>query len=666
MNALEEEPLIVAERPVRLYAMEECNAKFRIDRNVCVQHSDGIDNDLSKNSFFSFKCQPKTTIKSMFPAIVWLRSYKWKEWLVKDLVAGITVAVMNIPQGMAYALLGNVPPVVGIYMALFPVLVYALLGTSHHVSMGSFAVVCLMTGNVVSKYSPPTESIVNEIANNSSLNTDYYTPIQVATAVAFLVGIYQLIMYVFQFGLLCSLLSEHLVSGFTAGAAVHVLTSQLKDIFGIKITPYSGPLKLVYIYGELFSKLYTVNLAAVVVSAITMIVMIANNEYLKPLVAKKCIFPVPIELIVVLCGTLASTYGNIATTYGLKVVGDIPIGLPEPELPKFDLMPSIAVDALTIAIIAYVISLSMALIFANKLKYEVDPNQELFAQGWGNIVGSMFSCLPFAASLSRSAVQQSVGGCTQLTSVFSATILTFVLLCVAPFFELLPRCILASLIVVALKGILFQAADIVGIWKISSLEAIIWLTTYLSVVIIDIDYGLAVGLAASVIILFVRGAQLQVIVLERLSNTEIFLEAGKFMKTEKIPDFTVIHYTGCVNFVNKSTFQRKTLETVFGRNNITSTSKIVPQDIVKETVILDFRSITYIDSTGAKTLKSVIEDLDNRNKRVSLVGLTGPSIQMLRSCGVFKGHSLTIFPTPQDAVVYSQYMSGNNVYNIRL
>uniref|UniRef100_A0A0A9YI98 Prestin n=5 Tax=Lygus hesperus TaxID=30085 RepID=A0A0A9YI98_LYGHE len=474
-------------------------------------------------------------------------------------------------------------------------------------------------------------------------------------------------MYVLRFGLLCTLLSETLVSGFTAGAAIHVLTSQLKDLFGIKVAHFHGPLKLIYIYGDLFSKLHTTNLAAVVVSAITVVVLIANNEFLKPVAAKWCIIPVPIELIVVLCGTLASTYGGISTTYGLKVVGDIPVGLPQPTLPPFDLFSSILMDSLIIAIIAYAISLSMALIFANKLKYEIDPNQELFAQGCGNIVGSLFSCLPFAASLSRSAIQQSVGGCTQLTSVFSATILTGVLLWIAPFFELLPRCVLASLIIVALKGILFQAADIIKIWKVSSSEAIIWLTTYAAVVIVDIDYGLLAGVAVSVIILFVRGAQLKVLVLERLRNTEIFLEADKYSKTETIPGVTIISYTGCINFVNAVTFKKRTLETLFGTSEPQSPFKVAPQEESRrETVVMDFRSISYVDSSGAKTLKSIIEELSVHDRNVLLVGLSGSSILMLQSCNVFTQGSEPIFPTVQDAVTYSQSKPLNSVYSIRL
>ncbi|KAF6216287.1 hypothetical protein GE061_000627 [Apolygus lucorum] len=326
----------------RQYTMEEHGAKIRIDRKVCLQHSHTVERDVSPTRCMSTNCKPKKFIKSMFPAIGWLCTYQWKEWLAKDLIAGATVAIMNVPQGMAYALLGNVPPVVGIYMALFPVLVYALLGTSKHVSMGSFAVVCLMAGNVVTRYATPPELIMTTGNITATANIgSHYTPVQVASAVALLVGIYQLILYVLRFGLLCTLLSETLVSGFTAGAAIHVLTSQLKDVFGIKVEHFHGPLKLIRIYGDIFSKLHTTNLAAVVVSAITVVVLIANNEFLKPLAAKWCIIPVPIELIVVLCGTLVSTYGGIYTTYGLKVVGDIPVGLPEPTLPPFDLFSSI-------------------------------------------------------------------------------------------------------------------------------------------------------------------------------------------------------------------------------------------------------------------------------------------------------------------------------------
>ncbi|KAG8270939.1 hypothetical protein J6590_074177 [Homalodisca vitripennis] len=228
------------------------------------------------------ECSPKHTLVGMVPAVTWLADYSWKDDLVKDIVSGCTVAIMNIPQGMAYALLGNVPPVVGIYMAIFPVLVYAFLGTSRHVAMGSFAVICLMTGKVVSELSgggPPAPMFNSTSPTNTSLPV--YSPLEVAVSVTFMVSIYQLLMYVFRMGIMCSLLSETLVNGFTAGAAIHVFTSQIKDLLGMDIRKHNGNFQIIYTYIEVFKNLSTINTAASIISLTTVVVLILDNKFVK-------------------------------------------------------------------------------------------------------------------------------------------------------------------------------------------------------------------------------------------------------------------------------------------------------------------------------------------------------------------------------------------------
>lgn len=147
----------------------------------------------------------------------------------------------------------------------------------------------------------------------------------------------------------------------------------------------------------------------------------------------------PIELMCVIGGTLISMAMQLVPSYGLKPIGDIPTGFPAVQMPVFELLGELFLDGFTVAMVSYTVSVSMALIFAQKLKYEVDFNQELLAMGSGNVVGSFFGCLPFSASLSRSVIQQTVGGRTQVASVVSCGILAIVLLWVGPFFEPLPR-----------------------------------------------------------------------------------------------------------------------------------------------------------------------------------------------------------------------------------
>lgn len=186
-----------------------------------------------------------------------------------------------------------------------------------------------------------------------------------------------------------------------------------------------------------------VNGAAIMISTITIIILVINNEVLKQRLAKKCLIPVPIELIVVIGGTLVARYLPLTEKWKIKSIGTIPTGFPAFSEPKYELLfkPDMLLNGFTIAMVSYTVSVSMALIFSQKLNYEIDFNQELLAMGGANVVGSFLSCFPLAASLSRSTIQQSVGGRTQLASLISCGLLTFVLLWIGPFFELLPRVI---------------------------------------------------------------------------------------------------------------------------------------------------------------------------------------------------------------------------------
>ncbi|XP_046682186.1 anion exchange transporter-like isoform X2 [Homalodisca vitripennis] len=626
------------------------------------------------------ECSPKQTLVGMVPAVTWLADYSWKDDLVKDIVSGCTVAIMNIPQGMAYALLGNVPPVVGIYMAIFPVLVYAFLGTSRHVAMGSFAVICLMTGKVVSELSgggPPAPMFNSTSPTNTSLPV--YSPLEVAVSVTFMVSIYQLLMYVFRMGIMCSLLSETLVNGFTAGAAIHVFTSQIKDLLGMDIRKHNGNFQIIYTYIEVFKNLSTINTAASIISLTTVVVLILDNKFVKPWVSRRSVIPVPVELIAVTVGTIASTFWDIHVKYNLTTVGHISIGLPGFHSPNFELIPAVAVDSFIIAVIAYIVTISMALIFAQKMKYEIDANQELLAQGAGNLVGSFLSCMPFAASLSRSMIQQTTGGRTQLASMICAAILTVVLVSFAPVFEPLPRCILASLIVVALKGILLQVKDIVKIWHMSTLDGIVWVATYVTVILVEIDVGLLVGLTVSIVTILFRGIRPLIYPLSRLPYTDIYVESTRYGKVEDINGVCIIHYGGGLNFANKSCF-RQEVNRILNSNGVGEekmelktlpkfdSNKSLSIDMEKEItfLVLDLTGLQYVDPSGAEAIKALASELAARSTSIYLAGPSGSVCDVLQRCGVLNVAGLLCFPTVHDAVVFAQSKLPKIIHSIRL
>ncbi|KAA0190365.1 hypothetical protein HAZT_HAZT003093 [Hyalella azteca] len=491
-------------------------------------------------------CSPsdvRDVVSKRIPILGLLPNYDFRSLLIGDAIAGLTVAILQIPLGMGFALLANIPAICGIYMAFFPVLVYAVLASSQHNSMGAFAVITLMTGKVVNEYATFPEgspgapgnataflASVNATASAAADMPVTYTPVEVATIVCFMVGVWSVVLGMLSLGSVTVFFNDMLVSGFSTGAAVHVMVSQLKDIFGIKVTPFSGPFKIIYTLSDVISKLPSANVATIVISAVSMFILSVNNEQLKPRLAKVTKIPMPIELIVVIIGTAVSYSINVHETYSVNIVGEIPTGLPMPAMPPFSLAAAVAVDSLVIAIIAYAGSFSLAKIFATKHDYEVDANQELYAMGIGNVISSFFSCAPMAAAIARVLIQDAAGGMTQVAGLVSAFVILWVLLFVGPIFEVLPKACLASIIVVALKEMIMKVFDMIAMWKVSKVDSMLWTVTALAVILIDVDLGLLIGVLVAISVLVVRGQHPKITKLGQLPGTDIYADIGQYKK----------------------------------------------------------------------------------------------------------------------------------------
>ncbi|XP_061513214.1 prestin [Anopheles gambiae] len=602
------------------------------------------------------KVDAKSCCSTVFPLITWLPEYSWGKDLVRDLISGCTVAVMHIPQGIGYALLANVPPIVGIYMAFFPVLVYFLFGTSRHNSMGTFAVVSIMVGKTVLAYTGTSEP-----------GEPPRTALEVATAVCFVVGIMQLIMCVCRLGVISFLLSDTLVSGFTTGAAIHVVTSQIKDLLGLTLPSVGSMFEIVKTYIEIFKQIVNVNWAAIIISTITIVVLVFNNEILKPRVAKRSVIPIPIELIAVIAGTLLSRYLYLQDKYSIKTIGTIPTGLPAPTLPDFSLMPSILIDSFPVAMVGYTVSVSMALIFAKKENYEIGFNQELFAMGTGNVFASFFSCFPFAASLSRSSIQYSVGGRTQIASVISCGLLAIVLLWVGPFFEPLPRCVLAGIIVVSLKGLLMQVTQLKSFWRQSWIDGMVWILTFLSVVLLAIDIGLLVGIVLSICCIFFRALKPYTCLLGNVPNTDIYLDVNRYDGLIQHAGIKIFHYCGALNFASRAAFKTTVCETL--GINLTEEIKRRKDPDWKPSMeqsscrvlVLDFTSLSSIDPSAVGTFKAMVREFEELDIQIVLAGCQPPVFEVMLKCGLvgdIEKPYCRVFTSVHDAVQFGKECVG--------
>lgn len=392
--------------------------------------------------------------------------------------------------------------------------------------------------------------------------------------------------------------------------------------------------------------------------------MVTNNEQLKPRIAKLCRFPIPIELMAVIGGTLLSRYMNLGEIYNVNLVGPIPTGLPEPHIPKVGLLSGIAMDALAIAIVSYSVLMSMAKTFAKKHAYEVRPNQELLATGLANIVGSFFSCMPTGCALARSVIQEQTGGKTQIASLVSATLILLVILFIGPFFEVLPRCVLSSIIVVALKAMLFQARNLKRFYLQDPLEAITWLITFFAVVLIDIDVGLLCGVAMSLVSIYWRGVRSHSCSLGVIPGTEIYVDLTSHGKAKRIPGIEIWRYCGSINFTSSAGVKKRLLEAVGGCNqnyNIKRTEEGTVKELAQLTpgdrdtglrsVIFDVSCVNRMDFAACKSLLDMKSELKKMGLTFVIAGANDRVYDVLMHVFLMQRDQIDLYVSVHDAVL---------------
>ncbi|XP_039616941.1 prestin isoform X1 [Polypterus senegalus] len=501
----------------------------------------------------------KSIVFSFIPILTWLPSYPIKKYLLGDVISGISTGVMQLPQGLAYAMLAAVPPVYGLYSSFYPVFLYTFFGTSRHISIGTFAVISLMIGGVVVREAP--DAMFDITAGNDTDATVLQARteardamrVKIAAGVTLLAGLIQFCLGLLRFGFVAIYLTEPLVRGFTTAASMHVLLSQLKYLFGIKTSRFSGPFSAIYSVVALGSNIKTTNVAALIVGVICIILLVAVKE-INDRFKQKLPVPIPVEIIVVIISTGASYGLNLSDTYGVDIVGNIPTGLLPPALPDFGLMSSLLMDSVAIAIVGFSMSISMAKIFAIKHGYKVSGNQELIALGLCNCAGSFFHTFAVTCSMSRSLVQESTGGKTQIAGLLSSLVVLLVIVAIGYLFEPLPQTVLAAIIMVNLMGMFKQFRDIPSFWRSSKIELTIWLVAFIASLLLGLDYGLLVSVGFAVLTIVYRTQRPKCRILGQIPHTDLYCDAEEFEEAVEIPAIKIFSANCPLYFANSNMY----------------------------------------------------------------------------------------------------------------
>ncbi|KJH42905.1 STAS domain protein [Dictyocaulus viviparus] len=461
---------------------------------------------LSKN-----QCHPRRLL-DFVPFFKWMPHYDLKANLLNDIIGGLTVGIMHVPQGV-------------------------------------FAVVSLMAGSCNQRVS----NILREYTSNKTLIDDFdeeervKISVSILTSLALCVGIIQVAMGLLRLDFLTAFLSDQIIGGFTTGAAVHVFTAQLDKIFGVSIPRHSGPGKLFFIYKELFTSIISghANWITFAISLCTIILLFFVKTIIDPLMKKSCRIPIPYDLFVMIIGTAVSALLNLHARFGVKIVGKIPPGLPKPSFPDVSLFGYFIADALAISIVSLVVTISMGKLFAKKHNYEIDVRQEFYAMGFMEMLSSLFPVWPPSTALARTLVYESAGTKTQFATVFSSLVLLAVILFIGPLVEVLPVCFLSCIIIVALKGMFVQLCTIPKLWPISRTDCAIFTISFAATVCYDVIEGLLIGACCAVALLIYSIQKSKVIEIGRLSHHE---GRSYFQPVENYRDAAIREGVCCVRF----------------------------------------------------------------------------------------------------------------------
>ncbi|XP_048359809.1 sulfate anion transporter 1 isoform X2 [Sphaerodactylus townsendi] len=650
--------------------------QFLMERKspVQIRKMDKIKIQLRKSCTCSMRKMKKTAM-DFFPVLRWLPKYNCKEYIWGDVMSGLVIGIILVPQAIAYSLLAGLKPIYSLYTSFFANIIYFLMGTSRHVSVGIFSLLSLMVGQVVDRELLLAGFDLNddpqETANvRGHLNVTVYNftlgsgstecgkecyAIGVATALTFLAGVYQVLMGLFRLGFVSIYLSEPVLDGFATGASLTILTAQVKYLIGIKIPRTQGYGVSVTTWVNIFRNIAQTNFCDVITSAICIAVLVTAKE-LGDRYKHRLKVPLPTELVVIVVATLASHYGRLNEVYGSSVSGTIPTGFIPPQVPSFGLMRRVAVDAFPLAIVGFAFTVSLSEMFAKKYAYTVRANQEMFAIGFCNIIPAFFHCFATSAALAKSLVKSSTGCQTQASSVVSAVVVLLVLLFFAPLFYNLQKCVLACIIIVSLRGALRKLKDVPRRYHLDKIDALVWCVTMFASALISTEMGLLVGAVFSMLCIVGRTQYPHAALLGQIGNTVFYEDDEEYKNLLTVPKVKIFRFEAPLYYANKDFFLKclhkrtgldpavemakrkkakrkgqRSLETETGQAE--TTSCLVPKHSGLQAIIIDCSAISFVDTAGVSTLKDTRKDHWELQIAVLLAGCNRSVIDSLERGG---------------------------------
>lgn len=559
--------------------------------------------------------RPAVTLSRYLPILDWGSRYNGTT-LTNDGVAAIIVTIMLIPQSLAYAMLAGLPPEIGLYASILPLIAYAIFGTSRTLAVGPVAVVSLMTLTAASAIAAPGSAEF----------------IAAALILALLSGLFLLLLGIFKLGFLANLLSHPVVSGFITASGIIIATSQLKSIFGIKANGAAMPELL----SSLAATIGTTNLPTLIIGISATAFLFWVRKGLKPLLMRFAIPARPAELIAKTGPIAAVAASTIATIMfeleakGVKVVGNIPQSLPPFSVPLIDveLWKTLAIPALLLSIIGFVESVSVGQTLAAKRRQRIDPDQELIGLGAANLSAAFSGGYPVTGGFARSVVNFDAGAETPAAGAFTAIGIAIAALFLTPLLYSLPIATLAATIIVAVLSLVdFKTPR--TIWRYSKTDFTAMAATIVITLLAGVEPGVIAGVSLSLALFLWRSSRPHAAIVGRVPETEHFRNVNRH-KVFTDPRILTIRIDESLTYLNARWLEEFILEQVADQKSVRH-------------VILMCSAVNAIDASALESIEAINHRLEDGSISLHLSEVKGPVMDRLKRSHFLEALSGKVF-----------------------
>ncbi|XP_073938442.1 testis anion transporter 1 isoform X5 [Castor canadensis] len=504
-------------------------------------------------------------VLTIFPFLEWMCLYRFKDWLLGDLLAGISVGLVQVPQGLTLSLLTRqlIPPLNVTYAAFCSSVIYVIFGSCHQMSIGPFFLVSALMINVLKERPFNSGHLIlgtflKDDFSAPSFFVNYNRSLSTVATTTLLTGIIQLFMGMLGVGFVATYLPEAAVRAYLAAAALHIMLSQLTCIFGVVISFHAGPIAFFYNIINYCIGLPRTNstsillfLTAVVALRINKCIRISFNRY-----------PIefPMELFLILGFTVLSNKISMATETSRTLIEMIPYSFTFPMTPDFSILPQIIFQAISLSLVS-----SFLLIFTGKKiarihNYKVNSNQDLIAIGLCNVVSSFFRSCVFTSAIARTIIQDKSGGRQQFASLVGAGVMLLLMVKVGSFFYELPNAVLAGVVLSNVVPYLETIYELPNLWRQNQYDCVIWMVTFSAAIFLGLDIGLLVSLVFTFFIITVRSHRTKIFLLGQIPNTNIYRSVNDYREVILIPGVKIFQCCNSITFVNVYHLKHKLLK----------------------------------------------------------------------------------------------------------